>query len=80
MNCASCDICVYPDFIKISLVCLCSFLGVFLSSRVTGACPVATDLIMRVNARTTTSRESRAMMMWSQTTKQNYACQIQQGG
>ena len=28
--------------------------GVFLSSRVTGACPVTTDLIMRVNVRTTT--------------------------
>ena len=27
---------------------------VFLSSRVTGACPVTTDLIMRVNVRTTT--------------------------
>ena len=30
-------------------------LGVFLSSRVTGACPVTTDLIMRVNVRTTTT-------------------------
>ena len=28
---------------------------VFLSSRVTGACPVTTDLIMRVNVRTTTT-------------------------
>ena len=27
--------------------------GVFLRSRVTGACPVTTDLIMRVNVRTT---------------------------
>ena len=34
---------------------LCVFFpGVFLSSRVTGACPVTTDLIMRVNVRTTT--------------------------
>ena len=31
------------------------FPGVFLSSRVTGACPVTTDLIMRVNVRTTTT-------------------------
>ena len=29
------------------------FPGVFLSSRVTGACPVNTDLIMRDNVRTT---------------------------
>ena len=28
---------------------------VFLHSRVTGACPVTTDLIMRVNVRTTTT-------------------------
>ena len=35
---------------------LCVFVpGVFLSSRVTGACPVTTDLIMRVNVRTTTT-------------------------
>ena len=31
------------------------FPGVFLSSRVTGACPVTAHLIMRVNVRTTTS-------------------------
>ena len=37
------------------LVCLCFFPGVFVSSRVTGACPVTTDLIMRVNVRTTTN-------------------------
>ena len=44
MNCVSCDICVYH------LRFGCVFLrGVFLSSRVTGACPVTTDLIMRVN-------------------------------
>ena len=34
---------------------VCFFPGVFLSSRVTGACPVTTDLIMRVNVRTTTT-------------------------
>ena len=49
MNCVSCDICVYHFG-------LCVFFpGVFLSSRVTGACPVTTDLIMRVNVRTTTT-------------------------
>ena len=37
------------------LVCLCLFPGVFLCSRVTGACPVTTDFIMRVNVRTTTT-------------------------
>ena len=31
------------------------FPGVFLHLGVTGACPVTTDLIMRVNVRTTTS-------------------------
>ena len=50
MNCASCDICVYHLWFV-----LCFVSGVFLSSRVTGACPVTTDLIMRVNVRTTTS-------------------------
>ena len=35
------------------LVCLCLLPGVFLSSSVSGACPVTTDLIMRVNVRTT---------------------------
>ena len=48
MNCVSCDVMRVP-----SLVCLCFFPGVFLSSRVIGACPVTTDLIMRVNVRTT---------------------------
>ena len=61
MNCVSCDIYVYH-----LLVCLCFFPGVFLSSGVTGACPLTTDLIMRVNVRTTTHhgtpdrRDSRA--------------------
>ena len=49
MNCASCDICVYH------LGLFAFFPGVFLSSRVTGACPVTTDLIMRVNMRATTA-------------------------
>ena len=49
MNCASCDICVYH-------LGLCVFFpGVSLSSRVTGACPVTTDSIMRVNVTTTTT-------------------------
>ena len=38
-----------------TLGCVCVFPGVFLISRVTGACPVTTDLIMRVNVRTTTT-------------------------
>ena len=48
MNCVSCDIRVYH------LGLFVFFPGVFLSSRVTGAYPVTTDLIMRVDARTTT--------------------------
>ena len=50
MNCVSCIICMYD---------LGLFLfspSVFLSSRVTEACPVTTDLIMRVNVRTTTTK------------------------
>ena len=43
MNCVSCDTCVYH------LGLFVFFPGVFLSSRVTGAYPVTTDLIMRVN-------------------------------
>ena len=34
---------------------VCVLPGVFLSSRVTGACPVTTDLITQVNVRTTTT-------------------------
>ena len=49
MNCASCDECVYH------LGLFVFFPGVFLSSRVTGACPVTTDLIVRVNVRTPTT-------------------------
>ena len=45
------------------LVCLCSFPGVFLSSRVTGAGPVTTDLIMRVNVRTKTT--TTTMGVWT---------------
>ena len=48
MNCVSCGICVYH------LGLFVVFPGVFLSSRGTGACPVTTDLIMRVSVRTTT--------------------------
>ena len=60
MNCVSCDICVYH-------LGLCVFFpGVFLSSRVTGACPVTTDLIMRVNVRTTT------MDTWIPTSLSNF--------
>ena len=44
----SCDVCVYH------LGLFVFFPGVFLSSRVTGACPLTTDL-MRVYVRTTTT-------------------------
>ena len=57
MNCVSCDICVYH-------LGLCVFFpGVFLSSRVTGACPVTTDLIMRVNVRATTTTTTTTMVL-----------------
>ena len=51
MNGVSCDIpvCVYH------LGLFVFFPGVFLSSRMTGACSWTTDLIMRVNVRTTTT-------------------------
>ena len=52
MDCVSCDICVYH------LGLFLFFPEVFLSLRVTGACPVTTDLIMRVNVRTTTVNNS----------------------
>ena len=48
MNCVSCDIYVYHLWFVL-------FPGVFLSFRVTGACTVTTDLIMRVDARATTT-------------------------
>ena len=48
MNCVSCDI-----FVCHLSFCFCFFPGVFLSSGVTGAFPVTTDLIMRVDVRTT---------------------------
>ena len=50
MNCVSCDICVHHLWFVFFF-----FPGVVPSSRVTGACPVTTDLIMRVNVRTTTT-------------------------
>ena len=53
MNRVSCDICVYH------LGLFAFFSGVFPSSRVTGACPVTLDLIMRVNVRTTTTKAAR---------------------
>ena len=49
MNCVSCDMCVYH------LGLFVFFPRVFLSSTVTGACPVTADLIMRGNVKTTTS-------------------------
>ena len=52
MNDCSYDICVCHTTFGLLLF----FPGVFLHSRVTGACPVTTDLIMRVNVRTKTTR------------------------
>ena len=49
MNCVGCDICVYH------LGLFVFFPRVFLSFRVTRACPVTTDLIMQVDVRTTTT-------------------------
>ena len=49
MKRVSCDLCVYH------LGLFVFYPRVFLSSRVTGACPVTTDLIMRVNVITTTT-------------------------
>ena len=48
MNRVSCDIRMYHLWFV-----LCFFPGVFLSARVTCACPVTTDLIMRVDVRAT---------------------------
>ena len=45
MNCVSCDICAH----HLRFV-LCYFPGIFLSSRMTGACTVTTDLILRVKS------------------------------
>ena len=59
MNCVRCDICVYH-------LGLCVFFpGVFLSSIVTGACPVTTDLIMRVNVRTTTTTTKNRHLVYT---------------
>ena len=59
MNCVSCDICVYH------LGLFVFFPGVFLSSRVAGACPVTTDLIMRVNVTTTTCSTTTAVTQFT---------------
>ena len=52
ITCVSYDIPVWCT--TFGFVCV-FFRGVFLHSRVTGACPVTTDLIMRVNVRTPTT-------------------------
>ena len=60
MNCVKCNI----DYALPPLVCLCFFPAVFhSSSRVTGACPVITDLIMRGNVRTTTTTTTTTTYM-----------------
>ena len=45
------------------LVCSCFFPGAFLSSRVTGTCPMTTDLTMRVNVRTTTTTTRQKVVL-----------------
>ena len=74
MNCVGCGICGYH------LGLFVFFPGVFLSSRVTGACPVTTDLIMRVNVRTTTTclHEIRAHTECRLTSKSGHkeACRL----
>ena len=55
MNCAS-----YVCYMSVPLLaCLCFFPGVFLSSRVTGACPVTTDLIIRVGVRVNVQQQQQ---------------------
>ena len=49
LKCVSCDIFVYHLGLFVFVP------RVFFSSRVTGACPVTTDLIMRLHVRTTSS-------------------------
>ena len=56
MNCVSCDICACVYHLGL----LVFFPGVFLSSRVNGACPVTTDLVMRVNVRTAATTTTTA--------------------
>ena len=58
MNCVSYDI--IPGMrvlvpLLVLFVCVFFFPGVFFRSRVTGICPETTDLIMRVNVKTTTT-------------------------
>ena len=57
MNCVSCDICVYHLGLGVF------FPEVFLSSRLTGACPVTTDLIMRVNNVKTTTTTAMGLVI-----------------
>ena len=53
MNCVSCHICVYRLW-------LVGVIGVFLSSRVTGSCPVTTDLIRRFVCENNNNNKRRA--------------------
>ena len=56
MHCVSYGILIYAckDFVPLLVLFVFFFPGKFFHFRVTGACPVTTDLIMRVNVRTTT--------------------------
>ena len=51
MNCVNYDY-ACTTFVFVGVIFFCE---VFLHSKVTGACPVTTDLIMRVNVRTATT-------------------------
>ena len=74
MNCVSCDI-VYACTTFVFVV----LHGLFLSSRVTGACPVTTDLIMRVNVRTAaTANNSNKRMLDNKKMKNDKAGKSQQ--
>ena len=56
---------------------VCVFPGVFLSSRVTGACSVTTNLTMRVNVRTTKTTPAARLLyrwMWSGWKDMNSFC------
>ena len=71
MKCVSCDICVY----HLWFVCVYS-LGYSSAPQVTGACPVTTDLIMRVNARTTTTRGSGSTLGATAKTKTKHSLRM----
>ena len=68
MNCVNCDICLYHHELFVF------FSKVFLSSRVTGACPVTTDVIMRINVRTATTTTTTTTTTTAVLKFRRYAC------